>query len=130
MMSGSLSQITQLLQAGLGKDDNKLAMYRVVLQDPRGSLNNMQYRELAVEVLETLLDYTFNDYSIFTRLRQDLISDNRYKQRAFESIEEMEVCPLNRQIGTDSLVNSYRSDTPGQILKIIKKIVRKRKNVK
>ena len=127
-MSGSLSQIIALLQAGLGKDENKLAMYRTVLLDPRGSLNNMQYRELAMEMFETIMEYTFNDSTIFNRLRQDLLMNNRYRQRTFESVTEMEINPIDRQSGTDSLTNSYREDTPGQTttLKTIKRLTRKK----
>lgn len=47
------------------------------------------------------------------------------KGKAYQMDEDLN--PSTREVGTDSLYNTYRKDTPGQTLKTIKRIVKEQK---
>lgn len=174
-------KITALLQAGLAKKLSRIAYYRQVLQSPRSSFNNSITRDLAAEVLETLVTYVLKDPQLYSRLRADLLADNMRKEaldnlkakaerhgypfeivmevynrglnqdgpdhlsaenRAFNRVNaflaggkvdrdlaEMELSVGAREQGTDTIVNSYLDDTPGQkpskTLQTIRKLIKK-----
>lgn len=115
-----IDRITQLLQSGLIKDQRRIAYYRAILQNPRSAFNNGIYRDLAGELLDTLTNYVLNDTQIYNRLRQDLIANRR--------LQEMRQDASDREQGTDSALQNYIEDTPGQskIIKTIKKVVKEK----
>jgi hypothetical protein len=73
-------KITALLQAGLAKNISRIAYYRQVLTNPRSSFNNSYTRDLAAEVLETLVKYVLKDPQLYSRLRVDLLADNMRRE--------------------------------------------------
>jgi len=75
--SKPIDRINQLIQMGLGRDIHKVAYYRLVIIDPRTGFNNTIYREYAVEIMNSLLDYTLNDTMMYNRLRQLLLEQNQ-----------------------------------------------------
>lgn len=81
-----LSNINQLLQLGLGRDKQKLAWYRAILQDPKNGIYNMNYRDLSVEVFDKLINYMLNDPVIYNRTRQLLSQSNPTTTKAFEAL--------------------------------------------
>lgn len=70
-------KINQLLQAGLAKNLKRIDYYRVVMMNPRSSLNTTVYRNLAADILDTLVDQVLNDSVLYNRLRQNLLVKNR-----------------------------------------------------
>jgi hypothetical protein len=94
----SITQIDALIQAGLGRNINKLDWYREVMLDPRSGFYNVNYRDYAVEIFNNLLDYVLNDMALYHRLRTDLLSDNRHR-RIFESIEFDDYQPFAKKMG-------------------------------
>lgn len=121
-MRAPIEKINQLLQLGLGSGPKRLAWDRVILSQPAENwLNNSVYRNSASVILDKLINFSLNDQIMYQRLRQILEGRRGLRERVELDKEKME-------IGTDTLKQLYIDTTPGQTVRTIKNLIRKKKH--
>jgi hypothetical protein len=81
---------TWLLRQGLGSDATRLTWYLQCLQNPRGMVKQVAFRDFVGELLENFTNWIFSDSVAYARLAQYLLTQNRpmtiVAGKAFESI--------------------------------------------
>lgn len=87
-----LDKIDWLLRNGLVKDLNKLPYYRIAIQNPQNTVQNVVFRDMVAEICENLLQQIFSDNILYDRLRRNLLAKNKpatvgyISRKAFESL--------------------------------------------